>query len=201
MSRRGFTLIELLVVVSILAVLVAAVFPAYTAIRRSQRVKRVEASVEALAGGVAAYQNDFGIGPPANPPTSLVPAGTNLGNRSVVFFLRLGEAAHGKSAPYLPSKFYNELLQIKYNVLLDEWDRPYVYFDTAAMKSGPGPLYDVLDRAGNSPSPVPPAVKGATDYYNIGGYQILSCGPNQRYDGGRNLHTSEADDIANFVPE
>lgn len=200
MTQRAFTIVELLVVVSILAVLVAAVFPAYTAIRRSQRVKRVEATVEAIASGVAAYQNDFGIGPPANPPTSLVPAGTNLGNRSVVHFLRLGEAAHGKSAPYLPSKFYNEFLQIKYNVLLDEWDRPFVYFDTAAMKPDTSPLYDVLDRAGNSPSAVQPA-KGATDYYNIGGCQILSCGPNQRYDGGRNLHTSEADDLANFVVE
>jgi len=205
MTRRGFTMIELLVVVSILAVLLAAVFPAYSAIRRSQRIKRVEATLQTLASGVEAYQNDFGVFPPANPPTTLVADGANLGNRSLVFFLnggnKLGQPAKGKSAPYLPSRFYNEFGLIRYEVLLDEWDRPYIYFDTPSMNATTTHNYTLLGNQAVQPAWHQNAQGGFDYYYNMGRFQLWSCGPNEKNDGGRNLHTSAADDIANFVVE
>jgi len=189
-GRGAFTLVEMLIVVGILMILIATLYPAFTAIRRSQRIKRVEAAVEAIANGVQAYQNDYGLYPPAAPPSDLVPAGNNLGARALVYFLALGESAGGRSAPYLPSAFY-EHSRIRDPVLIDEWDRPLVYFDTSVMQAGYSPVYDILGA-------VSPA-QGPTGFCNVGRFQLWSCGPNGRNDGGRNLHSEGADDIANFV--
>jgi type II secretory pathway pseudopilin PulG len=173
----------MLVVTSVIALLLVILFPAFNAIRRSQRVKRTEAVVGALASGVQAYQNDFGVYPPAE-----FQSGTNRGNRSLVVLLNV---KGGASAPYLPSAFYDGG-EIRSPLLLDEWDHPFVYFDTSVMKATTAHDYGALGS-------VQPAV-GATGYYNFGRFQLWSCGPNERNDGGKGTALG-ADDIANFVAQ
>ena len=183
--RGAFTLVEMLVVTSVIALLLVILFPAFNAIRRSQRIKRTEAVVGALASGIQAYQNDFGVYPPAE-----FRGGTSRGNRSLVWLLNV---KGGASAPYLPSAFY-ERGEVRSPLLLDEWDHPFIYFDTSVMKAATEHDYDVLgDRSAR------PAV-GPTGYCNFGRFQLWSCGPNERNDGGKGTALG-ADDIANFVAE
>ncbi|MBL7224067.1 MAG: type II secretion system protein, partial [Candidatus Brocadiae bacterium] len=128
--RRGFTIVELLVTIGVLVLLAAIGFPAFTGIRRSQRNKRVANAISTLSVAIENYQNDYGIYPPADEP----PNDLNKGNRALVHWFTEGEAAGGRSAPYLPSAYYDADKQIEGEVLLDEWERPYIYFDTAAMR-------------------------------------------------------------------
>ena len=199
MNRRAaFTVIELLVVMGVIALLVAIAFPAYSAIRRSQRIKRTAAVVETLATAAQNYQNDYGIYPPAESAPEGPP---NRGNRALVACLNQGEEAGGRSAPYLPSAFYvpsafrDDPKHIKGDVLLDEWERPFIYFDSSVMTDGKSHTYAL-----RPDTPVSPAMDGDR-FYNFGRCQVWSCGPNGRNDGGRDRHTKEADDIANFEVE
>ena len=190
--RAGFTLVEVLVVMGILVLLLAIIFPVLNAIRRNQKIERTKATVEALASGIQAYQNDWGIYPPCEFVT-----GVNGGNRSLVTFLNV---KNGASAPYLPSAFYEErggvrqLAAVWHNdVLRDEWEHPFIYFDTPAMQSGLSHDYDIIGTCSVQPA------RGANgDYSNFGRFQLWSCGPNERNDNGRGT-AQGTDDIANFV--
>jgi len=183
--KSAFTLVEVLVVISVVILLLALLFPAFNAIRRSQKVRRTEATVEAIASGVQAYQNDYGVYPPSELPAA---AGPNRGNRALVLLLNV---KGGRSAPYLPSAFYDEG-ELRMAFFLDEWDRPFIYFDTAAMKATTAHDYDLLGNRTVQPA------KGATDYCNFGRFQLWSCGPNERNDNGVGRDQG-GDDIANFV--
>jgi prepilin-type N-terminal cleavage/methylation domain-containing protein len=184
-GRAGFTAVELLVVVGVLAVLLTLLFPAYSAIRRSQKIKRTEATVEVLAAAAESYANDYGIYPPAAYGTEQA----NWGNRSLVVLLN---ARGGRGAPYLPSAFYDRG-EVKGPLFLDAWARPFIYFDTSAMHGKTEHDYTVR----GNPTVTP--IEGPDGYYNFGGCQVWSCGPNERNDGGRNLHREGADDLANFA--
>jgi len=182
--RAGFTLVEVLVVIGVLVLLLAMLFPAFNAIRRNQKIRRTDATLQAIASGIEAYRNDYGLYPPCEHAT-----GTSRGNRSLVTLLN---AKGGRSAPYLPSAFYDGG-EIRMPLLLDEWERPFVYFDTAAMRDTTVHDYDILgDRA------VRPARAANGDYYNFGRFQLWSCGPDEQNNQGRGSDQG-ADDIANFV--
>lgn len=184
--RSGFTLIELLVAVGVIALLLVITFPAFVAIRKSQKIKRAEAVVETLTTAVASYANDFGIYPPAE----FAPEGPDRGNRSLVTLL---DARGGRSYPYLPSAFYDQhTAALKGPLILDPWERPYIYFDTSVMRDDTSHTYTLL----GDPNVTP--IKNEDGFLNVGRCQIWSCGPNQQSDGGLNLHTKEADDLANF---
>ena len=182
--RSGFTLIELLVVIGVIALLMAIAFPAYVSIRRSQKIKRAESVVETLTTATASYANDYGIYPPAE----FAPDGPDRGNRSLVALL---DARGGRSWPYLPSAFYDGDA-LDGPRILDPWDRPYVYFDTSVMKDATTHVYDLMG------DPTVRPITSDDGYFNVGRCQIWSCGPNQQNDGGLNLHTKEADDLANY---
>ena len=183
--RAGFTMIELLVVIGVIALLFAITFPVYTSIRRSQRNKRTQQVVDTLAAAAAAYANDYGMYPPAEYGSETA----NWGNRSLVTLLN---ARGGRSWPYLPSAFYNERQEIDGPLLLDEWDRPFIYFDSSAMKEATSHTYAIEGNTAVSP------IQGDDGYLNFGRCQIWSVGPNGRNDGGLDLHTKEADDLADF---
>lgn len=192
-GRRGFTIIELLASVGVLVILVGITFPVLASIRRSQKKKRVSSAVITLGLAIEAYQNDFGVFPLADTPSI---TGLNRGNRALVYWLKAGEDAGGRSAPYLPSAYYDHAAkQIKGDVLRDEWERPYVYFDTSAMKTGFSQAYDL--RGGQAP--VRPAKNATTGrYYNFGRFQLWSCGPDEQNSGGPNPDDEKNDDIGNF---
>ncbi|NQT86642.1 type II secretion system protein [bacterium] len=192
--RHAFTIIELLAVLGVIAILLAIAFPVYTSIRANQRLKRSEGAIAALVGAVEAYKNDWGLYPPAD--TDLV-EDDSRGNRALVYFLQKGEDQGGRSAPYLPSLFYNDARRIRDSVLLDEWDRPFIYFDGAAMKLGVSHAYPAL-RGNPAVSPSTYAEDGDTLYYAFGRFQLWSCGPNGVNDGGHGRHNEAADDIASF---
>jgi len=186
MNRRAaFTMIELLVVIGVIALLLAITFPAFSAIRRNQKIRRTEAMVTTLATAAQSYQNDYGVYPPAE----FADEGANRGNRSLVELL---DVPGGRSWPYLPSAFYDAEQSIKAPVLLDEWERPFVYFDSSVMADDTSHAYVLKGDTAVSPA------KGTDGFYNFGRCQMWSCGPNERNDAGRSLGTKEADDIANF---
>jgi len=181
--RDGFTLVELLVVMGVIMVLLGILFPVYSSIRRSQKVERTKAAVQAVASGVEAYQNDYGVYPPAE----FVSEPVNRGNRSLVTLLN---AKGGRSAPYLPSAYY-ERGEIVGPLLVDEWERPFIYFDTSVMREDISHDYGIAGNRSVSPA------RGAEGFCNLGRFQLWSCGPNERNDGGRG-HRAGADDVANF---
>ena len=104
-------------------------------------------------------------------------------------------ARGGRSWPYLPSAFYNDRQEIDGPLFLDEWDHPFIYFDSSAMAEGTSHTYTIEGNPAVSP------IRGDDGYYNFGRCQIWSVGPNGQNDGGLGLHTKEADDIANFTLE
>ena len=183
--RSGFTLIELLTVIGVIMLLLAITFPAFTRMRTSQKIRSTKAVVETLTMAAANYANDYGVYPAAE----YAPDGANRGNRSLVTLL---DARGGRSWPYLPSAFYGRDQRLKDDLLLDLWDRPFIYFDSSVMKEGTSHTYDILGDPAVSPA------KDDEAYHNFGRCQIWSCGPNERNDGGLDLHTKEADDLANF---
>jgi len=142
--RRGFTIIELLVVIGVMALLLGIAFPAYVGIRKSQKKKRTRQVVQTLAMAAASYANDYGMYPPAEYESG----GPNWGNRSLVTLL---DARGGRSWPYLPSAFYDTEQHIKTTVLLDEWDRPFIYFDSSAMKDDTSHTYTIEGNPAVSP--------------------------------------------------
>jgi len=183
--RAAFTVIELLVVIGVIALLLAITFPAFSAIRRNSKIRKTRAVVETLTTAAASYANDYGLYPPAE----FAPDGADRGNRSLVLLL---DRRGGRSWPYLPSAFYGDDGHVEGPVLLDAWERPFVYFDTSVMKADTSHAYTLQGNPAVGP------IEGDDGFYNFGRCQIWSCGPNERNDGGRDLHTKQADDLANF---
>jgi type II secretory pathway pseudopilin PulG len=78
MKRRksGFTIVELLTVIGIMAMLVALLIPAVTAVRLTAKKVSQKAQFASIEMGLTAFRNDYGDYPPSNwwdPPPS--PAG------------------------------------------------------------------------------------------------------------------------------
>jgi type II secretory pathway pseudopilin PulG len=191
---QAFTIIELLVVLGVIVLLLAIAVPVLSAVRTSQRKERVAAAVTTLSTAVDSYQNDYGVHPLADPPSDLVADGVNKGNRALVYFLRQGEAAGARSAPYLPSAYYDDRREIEGDILLDEWEYPFIYFDTSAMSDDTEHTYALRGNA-----TVSPVRSSTTDsFYNFGRFQLWSVGPNGRNDGGPNPDDEHNDDIGNF---
>jgi prepilin-type N-terminal cleavage/methylation domain-containing protein len=193
---HGFTLVELLVVMGVIVLLLAILLPVYASIRRSQKIKRVEAMVQSIASGIESYQNDYGLYPPSDPDDVTLPA-NNRGNRALVHFLKAGEAQGGRSAPYLPTPFYTQTQhpEIATDVLLDEWEEPLIYFDTSVMEKDYSQNYVLRGRT----VAVSPVANDDGEFYNLGRFQLWSCGPDRRNNEGLNLHREGADDLANFT--
>ena len=190
---RGFTMIELLVSVSVIILLLAILFPVLSSIRASQRNKRTAAAVEVISQAIEGYCSDYSVYPMADPSTDVLSGTRNRGNRALVLWLKEGDAAGRKGAPYLPSAYRDEGGQVEGDLLLDEWDRPFVYFDTTCMEKDYTQPYDIEGDQNVGPA------KSGESYYNFSRFQLWSVGANGRNDGGLNLHTKAADDIANFV--
>jgi len=62
--RRGFTLIELLVVIAIIAILMAALMPAFTTANDRARVTECRAHIAAIGIALDQYRRDRGGNPP-----------------------------------------------------------------------------------------------------------------------------------------
>ena len=193
---RGFTMIELLVSASVLIVLLGILFHVLSSIRASQRNKRTAAAVEVtISQAIEAYCADYSVYPMADPSTDLLSGNRNRGNRALVYWLKEGDAAGRKGAPYLPSAYRDDTGQVKGEMLLDEWDRPFIYFDTTCMEKDYTQPYDIEGTQAVAPA----MVADGASYYNFSRFQLWSVGSNGRNDSGLNLHTKAADDIANFV--
>jgi len=54
-GKRGFTLLEILIVISIIAILVGILMPAFTGIMQSAKIKRATTESKALATAIRAY--------------------------------------------------------------------------------------------------------------------------------------------------
>ena len=68
-TRRAaaFTLIELLVVIAVIAILAALIFPAFTGIKKNQKIKLAQAELAQLETAIEAYKAKRGTYPPDNP--------------------------------------------------------------------------------------------------------------------------------------
>lgn len=111
--RKGFTLIELLVVITIIAVLVAILFPVFLAARAKAREMSCMANLKDFGDAFAMYQGDWND----RFPYTAVPTGTNqlLGNSiewvnpdpNAPFWARYNELWIMKLNPY-----------VKYNLIM-----------------------------------------------------------------------------------
>ena len=77
-SRVGFTLIELLVVISIIAILLALLFPALASAREQMRREQARHDLQSILVAVKNYQAEYGRLPAVTPPTAPAPAGDVL---------------------------------------------------------------------------------------------------------------------------
>ena len=135
-QNRGFTLVELMVVISIIAVLVALLFPAIkTALLKAETAK-AKATILSVASAFKAYNTEYGVWPTGvtSTPQNLT---TNLfSNPRGIVFLETASKDIDSSGN-----------------ILDPWKNPYrVAFDITGAKSVPNPF------SGGTPSPVPVTV-------------------------------------------
>ena len=61
-ARRGFTLVEMLTVVAIVAILVAILVPAVSAVRKNARATATRGAIQTISTGISAYQADQRVG-------------------------------------------------------------------------------------------------------------------------------------------
>ena len=63
--RAGFTLIELVIAISIIALLIALLFPAVNGVMTSARVAAVKTEMSGLEAAIASFKNTYGSEPPS----------------------------------------------------------------------------------------------------------------------------------------
>lgn len=68
----AFTLIELLVVIAVIAILAALIFPAFSGIKKNQKIKLAQAELAQLETAIEAYKAKRGTYPPDNPNSALI---------------------------------------------------------------------------------------------------------------------------------
>lgn len=75
---RAFTLIELLVVISIIAILMALLFPALASVREQMRREQAHNDLLSIVNAVKHYQSEYGKLPSVTPATASAPEGDVL---------------------------------------------------------------------------------------------------------------------------
>ena len=74
--RRGFTLIELLVVISVIAILIALLFPAFNAVQDQAKRTQAKNDLTQIATAVNAFYTEYGKYPLVTADTTYGPGGT-----------------------------------------------------------------------------------------------------------------------------
>jgi len=69
-SRRGFTLVEMLVVIAIIALLLAALLPAFSSVKKSAKVAQTKSYFTALDTGINSYRAEQPLGGSLPPSAS-----------------------------------------------------------------------------------------------------------------------------------
>ncbi len=72
LQRTAFTLIELLVVIAVIAILAALLFPAFSGIKKNQKLSLAKAELAQLETAIEAYKSKRGTYPPDNPKSNLI---------------------------------------------------------------------------------------------------------------------------------
>ena len=67
--RRAFTLVEMMVVVAIIALLLAALLPAFSTVKNHAKIANANAQIKALDTGINAFRAEAALGG-ALPPSS-----------------------------------------------------------------------------------------------------------------------------------
>ena len=92
-AGRGFTLIEMMVVVAIIALLVSALLPAFSAVRTRARFAQAQSMFTALEAGLQLFRGESALG--ALPPS----ASDNPANRQWIANPKLKNAGNGGQDP------------------------------------------------------------------------------------------------------
>ena len=64
-KRAAFTLIELMVAISIIALLIGLLLPAFNGARRNARIAEVTTEIKSLENALAAFKAKYGTYPPS----------------------------------------------------------------------------------------------------------------------------------------
>lgn len=102
-SRAGFTLLELLISVSVIALLIGLLFPAFSSMRRSARVAEVKSDIDSLADALEVFKAEFNEYPPSR--VTLYPAGASWDARSQAIIRKLWPKFNFSNPDY-PADFF-----------------------------------------------------------------------------------------------
>lgn len=207
--RKAFTLVELLVVIAILAILAGMITATLGGFSSKGQQTQALAVIESLKAAVEAYVSDFDDFPPNHLEDMGIrdQNGLNAGCEALVACL----STQQKSGPYFDFKddllgnldgdqvpdFNRSVFGVREAFEIhDPWGNPYVYFNVRAYRNSE----TYKKRVGSyllGPEAekvvAEPALSAKTGrYHNPTGYQIWSCGPDGKNDGG------QGDDIASF---
>jgi prepilin-type N-terminal cleavage/methylation domain-containing protein len=170
-SLRAFTLIELLVVISIIAILIGLLFPAFRAVQNQAKQTQAKNDLTQIVNAVNAYYTDYGKYPLVTADTTYGPGGTanNLlfnelrstatatqNARQIVFISppSVKDPGNPRSGIALLATTINGI-SVAIGDFVDPWGTPYnVRIDGSYDNSVPNP-YGAQTTGGAGPDPVP----------------------------------------------
>lgn len=206
--RSAFTLIELLVVVAVIAVLAGIITPTLILARRHATRKMVENEITELKVAAGSYFSDFGDYPPSqlSDLPGLSKEKSNKINEGIECLIA-ALATRSKNGPYFEPKEERlqnydgdavgdkaALTQLNWYFgtahlfeYVDPWGNPYIYihnrdYPSAASYRNAQGVFKV--QAAKS--------KKTAVFHDLYGFQIWSCGPNGKNEGG------EGDDVTSW---
>lgn len=195
-SRAGFTLVEIMIVIAILGLLAALLVAVVPGVFASSKRKVAQTEIQRLVHALSEYEGHFGD----YPPTTLGLAGgngVNDGIESLVACLSTKTGTgpyHGfedadllinrdkDKAPGPLSMLLNSTItSAELFELSDPFGNPYVYFHGDDLEDGTGGRYHI----GGTVVDCRPATDDKTGRApGYGKYQIISAGPNGKYEAG-----------------
>lgn len=166
---QGFTLVELITVIAVIVILLGFMVGSSSSARKRAKINQAKSEIAALETAINAYRADIGSFP-------VDAAGASV-NVDVVRQLSGLDLSGSKIAG-----------------LSDDWNGPYMEFDTSRLESTSGAFLDPWKNAYQIRGIGDDAGTTEAGLHNKYTFDIWSYGPNGTDESG----ASESDDVANF---
>lgn len=204
---QGFTMIEVLVTLSIIAMIIALLFPLYTSVMRRAKEAEAQSMINQISAALTSYAHEFSV---------YIPDGDPSRHAVDTFYFDNTAYTHGealslgltnefvrpygtvrKAGPYLDWDYDRSGSGIG---VLDPWGKPYQYDELAGetenVGADPGRGCCEHDLDGDGSTEDRSVTGGSHNYYS---FDVWSFGANQTNENGRRMadHPS-GDDVNNW---